>query len=294
MFEREGELTVLVEWLERYALERAEDAPDTWRFPDRGLYPGESIRFVRGADGEVAAADLSGIRFARRPGPGAGTFRIEPLAPIDELRAVAEAAEPPVEEGDFPAADLVRLTDLDPQIRLDVRYAGDNNFMGTAFYSVSEAFLERPAAEAVARVNRALAEHGLALLIHDGYRAVAGDPDVLRRNPGAFPGFRGQSGGAARFTTEASPWISEWRTARPANRWTSFPATTNSPSGPYPGYVGGTSRQRWRRELLRREMERAGFTVNEIEWWHFDYDAGRPYPIRNVPLREIAGGGSAR
>jgi serine beta-lactamase-like protein LACTB len=49
----------------------------------------------------------------------------------------------------------------------------------------------------------------------------------------------------------------------------------------YPNYWGGTSRQRWHREFLRRAMEDQGFTVYEAEWWHFDYKDWKSYRIGN-------------
>ena len=58
----------------------------------------------------------------------------------------------------------------------------------------------------------------------------------------------------------------------------------------YPDYLGGTSRQRYRRDLLRRAMEAEGFTVYEAEWWHFDYKDWRKYRIGNLSFEEIAVG----
>ncbi len=55
----------------------------------------------------------------------------------------------------------------------------------------------------------------------------------------------------------------------------------------YPDYQGGTSLQRWHRELLRGTMEDAGFTVYDVEWWHFDYDGWRQYGIENRSFEEI-------
>ena len=55
----------------------------------------------------------------------------------------------------------------------------------------------------------------------------------------------------------------------------------------FPDYPGGTSRQRWHRDLLRHAMEAEGFTVYEEEWWHFDYKDWRKYPILNKPFEEI-------
>jgi D-alanyl-D-alanine dipeptidase len=55
----------------------------------------------------------------------------------------------------------------------------------------------------------------------------------------------------------------------------------------YPEYPGGTSRQRYNRELLRRAMEAEGFRVYEAEWWHFDYQDWRHYPIGNQTFEQI-------
>ena len=55
----------------------------------------------------------------------------------------------------------------------------------------------------------------------------------------------------------------------------------------FPDYPGGTSQQRWLRELLRRTMEAEGFTVYSAEWWHFDHDDWREYAIQNDVFGEI-------
>ena len=55
----------------------------------------------------------------------------------------------------------------------------------------------------------------------------------------------------------------------------------------YPGYPGGTSLQRWYRELLRQAMEQEGFEVYEFEWWHFDYKDWRKYPILNLTFDQV-------
>src|SRR3954468_7176662 len=67
-------------------------------------------------------------------------------------------------------ANLVELTTLDNTIKLDIRYATANNFVGRPVYSEARAFLQRPAAEAVVRVSRELRKEGLGLVLFDGYR----------------------------------------------------------------------------------------------------------------------------
>src|SRR4051812_15870941 len=98
------------------------------------------------------------------------SFRITPLKPVDELRREAMAAMPPPQAADLRKPDLVELVKLDPTIKLDIRYASTNNFMSTPFYSQARAFLQKPAAEALVRVNTKLKPLGYGLIVHDGYR----------------------------------------------------------------------------------------------------------------------------
>jgi zinc D-Ala-D-Ala dipeptidase len=88
------------------------------------------------------------------------SFRITPLRPVEELRADALKAQPPHEPGTFLKPDLVELVRLDPTIKLDIRYATTNNFLGTPVYTQARAFLQRPAAEAVLRAHRELYAQG--------------------------------------------------------------------------------------------------------------------------------------
>src|SRR5215813_4901562 len=80
------------------------------------------------------------------------------------------AQEMPKEKGDFRAPELVELVKLDQTIKLDIRYASSNNFLGRPVYTEARAFLQRPAADALVRANKALRNKGYGLLIHDGYR----------------------------------------------------------------------------------------------------------------------------
>src|SRR6185436_4705022 len=87
--------------------------------------------------------------------------------------SVAFTQGPPIETGPFRQSDLVELTKLDSTIKLDIRYATKNNFLGKAVYKQSRAFLQRPAAEALARVNQRVRAQGYGLVVFDGYRPWA-------------------------------------------------------------------------------------------------------------------------
>ncbi len=78
------------------------------------------------------------------------------------LSAFLQAQQgPPKEAGPFRQPDLVEIIGLDPTIRLDIRYATKNNFLGRAVYKQARAFLQRPAAEALVRVNACSQTAGL-------------------------------------------------------------------------------------------------------------------------------------
>ncbi len=290
LFERGGDLWAQIEWLELTRLRPVEGDPDTFAI-DTGMYHGETLRFERDASGAVQRLYLGPMPFDRREELAAGgTFRIEPVRPVSELRKEALAASPPGEEpaGDEPfrASELVELTALDPSIRLDVRYAGTNNFMSATFYDEPRAFLQRPAAEALVRVHRALREKGYGLLIHDAYRpwyvtkmfwdATPEDKKIFVADPSR--GSRHNRGCAVDLT------LFDLETGEPIQMVGGYDEMTDRS---FPDHPGGTARQRYHRELLREAMEAEGFAVYEFEWWHFDYQDWQRYGLQNATFDQL-------
>ncbi|MGA7836288.1 MAG: M15 family metallopeptidase [Acidimicrobiales bacterium] len=214
------------------------------------------------------------------------SFRITPLRPIEELRAEALAAQPPREQGPFRKPDLVELIKLDPTIKLDIRYATRNNFLGTPVYTQARAFLQRPAAEALLRAHRELKAHGYGLIIHDGYRpwyvtkifwdATPVDKRIFVADPAA--GSIHNRGCAVDLS------LYDLKTGLEVKMPSGYDEMTDRA---YADYPGGTAAERTRRALLREVMERQGFKVNPEEWWHFDYKDWKAYPILNVKFEDI-------
>ena len=89
------------------------------------------------------------------------------------VATVVAQSGPPKDPRATKPPDLVELVRLDPTIKLDIRYAGTNNFLGKPVYPEARAFLQRPAAQSLVAAHRELAAHGYGLLIHDGYRPWA-------------------------------------------------------------------------------------------------------------------------
>jgi D-alanyl-D-alanine dipeptidase len=261
---------------------------NVFRFSAPGPHALQRLTFARNRAGRATQVAVDAVILKRRTiEPETGNqLRITPVRPVAELMKEALAAQPPTETGDFLPADLVELTKLDPTIRLEVRYATTNNFLGTRFYSQARAFMQRPAAEAVVRAHRKLKQFGYGLLVHDAYRpwyvtkvfwdATPADKKIFVADPSR--GSRHNRGCAVDLT------LYDLRTKRPVEMVSTYDETT---ARAYPDYPGGTSLQRWHRQLLRDAMEAEGFTVYSAEWWHFDYKDWQKYRIGNVRFEEI-------
>jgi CubicO group peptidase (beta-lactamase class C family)/D-alanyl-D-alanine dipeptidase len=288
ILEKGGRLHALIEWFFEYPL--TEEGPDRFRFPNSGLYADEPVIFTRDGNGRATQVDAASVVFRRRQldGENGKTFRITPTQDVESLKARVKSAHPPAETGPFRKPELVELIKLEPTMRLDVRYATTDNFLGTPLYSSARAFLQKPAADALVRVHRALAEQGYGLLVHDAYRpwqvtklfweATPQASRIFVANPAQ--GSKHNRGSAVdltlfdRNTGKAVAMVGTYDEFSPRS---------------YPDYPGGRSNERWQRELLRRAMESEGFSVNEFEWWHFDYRDWEKYPILNVPFEGVLG-----
>lgn len=286
IYERDGRPFAWVEWVDHMPLTRVD--ANRYAFPKQGgLYPLEALTFERDASGAVTALSLSGIRFPRRDFGAEieAKVRSDMQTGAAALRAEALKASPP-QETRPKASDLVALTSVDPTIRLDVRYAGTNNFMGIPVYESAAAFLQRPAAEALGRVNQALRKRGYGLLIHDAYRPWFVTKMFWDASPPSSRMFVADPSQGSRHNRGAAVDLTmfELKTGKPivtTGRYDEF--STRS----YSNFVGGTDHQRWLRELLRGAIEAEGFDVYPEEWWHFDYGDWRDYPIGNQTFEEL-------
>lgn len=287
ILERHGQVCALIEWFYYYPL--TEVATDRFAFPDYGLYHGEEIQFHRNEAGQVEAATAAEVYFERREvGTKEGeTFKIKRELPVDVLRKLANEAQPPKEIGTFKPSELVELTEVEPGIQLDIRYATTNNFMDTVFYQQPRAFAQRPAAAAAAQVHQSLKERGLGLLIHDAYRPWRVTKMFWDATPDAMKDFVANPAKGSRHNRGCALDLTlfDLDSEQPIPMVSGYDEFSQRS---YPLYPGGTQRQRWYRSLLRRSMESAGFTVYEFEWWHFDFNGWENYRIGNQVFEEIS------
>jgi D-alanyl-D-alanine dipeptidase len=287
ILEKDGSLRASFKRAEPQRLQ--EVSATVFKFSAESDRAGKQLVFKRNVRGQATQVELDGVVLQRRPvGPeaGANQLLIKPVRPVPELLKEALTQSPPVETGDFLPSDLVELVKLDPTIKLEIRYATTNNLFGTVFYSEPRAFMQRPAAEALVRVNRQLRRWGYGLLVHDAYRpwyvtkvfwdATPDDKKIFVADPAK--GSRHNRGEAVDIT------LYDLKTGKPVEMVSTYDETTDRA---YPDYPGGTSLQRWHRRLLRVAMESEGFTVFGAEWWHFDYKDWQRYRIGNQVFDRI-------
>lgn len=280
VFERGGGL-----WADGLGLQAerlAARGGDRW-----GTAAGDLV-FERSRSGKAVAVSYHGARLARVDLGAEAQARVRAAVSADpaRLRASALAARPPSEPAPTRPSELVALASLDPTIKLDIRYATANNFMGIVLYERAGAFLQRPAAEAVVRANRSLKSLGYGLMIHDAYRPWFVTWMFWEATPEQFHVFVANPANGSRHNRGAAVDLTlyDLRTGRAVEMPGRYDELSRRS---YPDYVGGTSRQRALRDLLRREMEKQGFTVYPQEWWHFDYRTWRDYGIGNTTFTEL-------
>jgi D-alanyl-D-alanine dipeptidase len=208
-----------------------------------------------------------------------------PLFLILSLTAAAQDG-PPKESGKR-EAHLIELITLDPTIKLDIRYATENNFVGKKVYAEARAFLQKPAAKGVAKVHKKLKKMGLGLVIFDGYRpwsitklfweVTPEDKRIFVADPAK--GSKHNRGCAIDLS------IYNLKTGELVEMPSGYDEFSERAS---PDFAGGTPEQRANRDLLRKLMEGEGFIVNANEWWHFDYKDWEKYAIYDISFTDAA------
>ncbi|MFT3761587.1 MAG: M15 family metallopeptidase [Pseudoxanthomonas sp.] len=204
----------------------------------------------------------------------------------------------------FAQAGLVDVAGVAPDVELDIRYYGADNFVGSRVhgYEAPKCYLLAPAAEALAAVQRDLRAQGYTLHVFDCYRPqravdhfVEWSKDLAdtRTKAAHYPNLgkdvllgdyiapvSGHSKGA---TVDLTLSKCDGATCTPLDMGTDFDmfdpiANTDSPKI--------TPAQRANRQLLLQAMARHGFENYPMEWWHYTLKLDpAPNLLFDVPVR---------
>ena len=209
---------------------------------------------------------------------------------FSDMETYANAAK---KEDKVHTSELIELIKLDPTFKLDIRYATKNNFLGRPVYNQAKIFLQKPVAESLIRVNKAIHKDGYGLLVFDGYRPWSvtkifwDEIEPAKRRFVADPkiGSIHNRGCAIDLSLYK---VSSGREIKMPCEYDTFSEKA------YPTYTGGTIEERKSRDYLIKKMEKEGFKVHPNEWWHFDHKDCYLYPILDQTFEEISNGQSIR
>lgn len=194
-----------------------------------------------------------------------------PPEPVPEPDPAPEPKPPPAppEPGDF-----VLVTDHIPGIRVDLKYAGEDNFTGQVIYDFTEAYLRYGTVQKLSAAQEALAAEGYSLLVWDAFRPteaqfrlweVCPDP-VYVANPE-----RGFSSHSRGNTVDVTLVLADGSPAEMPTGFDDFSPLADRDYSDVPETAAANAR------LLEGVMSDCGFKPYSGEWWHFsDSDS---YPV---------------
>lgn len=189
---------------------------------------------------------------------------------------------------------FVYLDEAVPNIIVNARYAGSDNFVGMPIdgYRVQRVVLSAPAAEALRQVAVRLAPFGLGLKVFDGYRpqrAVnhfarwAADLQDTKNKATYYPGvakehlFRdGYIAGKSGHSRGSTVDLTLVNLADGSELAMGTPFDFFGPES-WPDDKNLDASTRAHRALLQQVMRAAGFRPLKEEWWHFTLEK-EPWP----------------
>ena len=180
---------------------------------------------------------------------------------------------------------LVAVASAVPDVVLDIRYAVAENFLGRAVYPFAGAFLRKPAAEKLTRAAAILRREGYRLVVYDAYRPLSAQRLMWALKPDwrfvADPARRGSmhNRGAA---VDVSLADTAGRSLAMPSGFDAFSERARH------SYKRGAAEALRRRAALRAAMEAAGFMPLAEEWWHYSDQAGRDWPLLDIPFDALA------
>jgi D-alanyl-D-alanine dipeptidase len=179
---------------------------------------------------------------------------------------------------------LVDLEDHIPGIMVDIRYADTNNFTHTAIYTLPKAYLRRPAADSLLKVQQLLSKMNLGIKVFDAYRPyaatlyfyeVCGDTTFVAA---PWKGSIHNRGCAVDLT------LVDLSTGEELQMPTAFDEF--SPAASH-NYMELDSTKLANRALLLKVMTENGFTMYEYEWWHYNIKGRDKYSLMDISFEEL-------
>lgn len=180
---------------------------------------------------------------------------------------------------------LVDIRTVNPNIRLDIRYATTNNFLKRQLYKEARCALRAGVAQKLSRVQEDLQQRGLGLKVFDCYRPLSVTTQMWEVLPDsryvANPanGSRHNRGAAVDLTLVDS-------SGAELEMPTEFDDFTEKAARDYRGNDVSPEALK-NSQLLEEVMKKHGFVPLVTEWWHYDAADWKKFAILDIPFSAI-------
>ena len=185
-----------------------------------------------------------------------------------------------------PGFAMVAIKKIIPNIIIDLRYAGKNNFMHTQLYSpIHTAYMREKAALQLDSVQQVLKKKGLGIKIFDAYRPysvtekmwmlVQDDQYAADPKKGS-----GHNRGVAVDLT-----LVDLKTKKEVEMGTGFDNFSDTAHHEFKQLPEFVSQNRL---LLKSVMEQFGFKALDTELWHYSLPTARDYELLDIPFKDLS------
>lgn len=179
---------------------------------------------------------------------------------------------------------FVHIRDYVPEVILDIKYASKANVFYEQLYPKPYALIRLPVAKALRGVQEDLRPLGIGLKIYDAYRPYSVTCRMWELLPDSnymglpWKGSKHNRGIAVDLT------LADLRTGKELAMPTPYDALVYAA---HPSFMGLPDSVIRNRTLLITTMKKWGFTVDTMEWWHFNYSAGNEYELLNIDHEDL-------
>lgn len=159
------------------------------------------------------------------------------------------------------------LISLDPSIKIDIKYATEDNFVKEQMYDCGRCFLRKEVANRLITIHKKLKKDSMGLLLFDCYRPRPIQQKLWEKVPDAryvTPPEKGSMhnrGNAVDLTIIGKDGIA-------LDMGTSFDYFGKEA---HHDFLGHSEKILTNRSLLKTIMEENGFRAIRTEWWHYSY-----------------------
>ncbi|MFA5021534.1 MAG: M15 family metallopeptidase [Patescibacteria group bacterium] len=182
---------------------------------------------------------------------------------------------------------LVDLESVNPKIKIDIRYASQDNFTKKKLYSSARCFLQKSTAQKLSDIQNKLEKQGLGLKIWDGYRPLSVQKELWKIMPD-------------------ERYIANPQTGSDHNRGIAVDLTLVDLQGKdlllptefdnfspkaHRNCFDLTEEQIKNRKILEDIMVKSGFIPFPTEWWHFADSEGKDLPVLDIDFVALSSSG---